>query len=83
MHAQRKIALVAVCALLGTVGIAGCAPQTNEALATGDQQTPQAEGHEYTDEQQSIIDGEEGTVYDGISLDAYPGKDYLDGMHDM
>lgn len=37
MHAQRKIALVAVCALLGTVGIAGCAPQTNEALATGDQ----------------------------------------------
>lgn len=83
MHAQRRIALVAVCALLGTVGIAGCAPQTNEALATGDQQTPQAEGHEYTDEQQSIIDGEEGTVYDGISLDAYPGKDYLDGMHDM
>ena len=34
MHAQRRIALVTVCALLGTVGIAGCAPQANEALAT-------------------------------------------------
>ncbi|WP_239442993.1 hypothetical protein [Gordonibacter sp. An230] len=83
MHAQRKIALVAACALLGTVGIAGCAPQANEALATDDQQASQAEGRDYTDEQQSIIKGEEGTTYDGITLDAYPGKDYLDGMRDM
>lgn len=43
MHAQRRIALVTVCALLGTVGIAGCAPQANEALATDDRQAAQAE----------------------------------------
>ena len=83
MHAQRRIALVTVCALLGTVGIAGCAPQANEALATDDRQAAQAEERNYTDEQKSIIAGEEGTTYDGISLDAYPGKGYLDDMHDM
>ena len=70
MHAQRRIALVTVCALLGTVGIAGCAPQANEALATDDRQAAQAEERNYTDEQKSIIAGEEGTTYDGISLDA-------------
>ena len=83
MHARRTIALAALCAVVGTAGIAGCAPQQNENMASADEPSAQAEQHDYTDEQKSIIAGEEGTVYDGISLDAYPGKDYLDGMHDM
>ncbi len=84
MHAQRKLLAATVCAVIGIVGIAGCAPKANESATPSAQDQAQAEeAPEYTDEQNAIIAGEEGTTYDNISLDAYPGKDYLDTLHEM
>lgn len=84
MHAQRKLLAATVCAVIGIVGIAGCAPKANESATPSAQDQAQAEeAPEYTDEQNAIIAGKEGTTYDNISLDAYPGKDYLDTLHEM
>ena len=84
MRTQSKLIVATMCAVLGVAGIAGCAPKANESATANEQSQAQAEeATEYTDEQKAIIAGEEGATYDDISLDAYPGKDYLDGLHEM
>lgn len=84
MRTQSKLIVATMCAVLGVAGIAGCAPKANESATANEQSQAQTEeATEYTDEQKAIIAGEEGATYDDISLDAYPGKDYLDGLHEM
>ena len=67
----------------GTVGIAGCAPQATRRLQRTIGKPRKRRSGTTPTNRNTIIAGEEGTTYDGISLDAYPGKGYLDDMHDM
>lgn len=83
MHAKGRIALASVALCCGVAGIVGCAPQASEPPDNTEAIQNLPESPEYSQEQLDIIAGAEGTVPGNISLDAYPGKDYLDSLHEM
>ena len=82
MRFNKKAIIVATCAAC-TLGLAaGCAPQQSETARTAPAADDGAAKQEQnlTPEQQTIIDGEEGTTNDDINEEFYPGKEYLDGL---
>ena len=84
MSVKSKIAATTVCLACMLCCVAGCAPQAQEeqAPASTPAASEKSEESAVTPEQQKVIDGEEGITNADINEDAYPGKEYLDGLWD-
>lgn len=91
MSTKSKLVGLSVCLACGLFAAAGCTPQgatgADDAQGSGNAgasaPASTTETRTYTDEQQAIIEGEEGdTVYGDIDADAFPGKDYIDRLYD-
>ena len=84
MSIKSKIAIIAACLTCAFCCIAGCAPQEqpNQTPASAPTANESAEETAVTPEQQKVIDGEEGITNADINEEAYPGKEYLDGLYD-
>lgn len=84
MSIKSKIAIIAACLTCAFCCIAGCAPQEqpDQTPASAPTANESAEETAVTPEQQKVIDGEEGITNADINEDAYPGKEYLDGLYD-
>lgn len=84
MSIKSKIAATTVCLACMLCCVAGCAPQAQEeqAPASTPAASEKSEESAVTPEQQKVIDGEEGITNADINEDAYPGKEYLNGLWD-
>ena len=84
MSIKSKIAIIAACLTCAFCCVAGCAPQEqpDQTPASAPTANESAEETAVTPEQQRVIDGEEGITNADINEDAYPGKEYLDGLYD-
>ena len=84
MSIKSKIAIIAACLTCAFCCVAGCAPQEqpDQTPASAPTANESAEETAVTPEQQKVIDGEEGITNADINEEAYPGKEYLDGLYD-
>lgn len=84
MSIKSKIAIIAACLTCALCCVAGCTPQEqpDQTPASAPTANENAEESAVTPEQQKVIDGEEGITNADINEDAYPGKEYLDGLYD-
>ncbi|MEG1830846.1 MAG: molybdopterin-dependent oxidoreductase [Raoultibacter sp.] len=79
MTVKRKLVIFTLCVVCAFCFIAGCAPkQAENAPAPKTEEAASA----LTPEEQSVINGEEGTTPGDINEKVYPGKKYLDNLWD-
>lgn len=80
MHFKKIIATSTVCVVCGIGLIAGCAPQQSSKADSSNENGAAKQEEHLSAEQLAVINGEEGTTNNDINEDAYPGKEYLDGL---